>query len=291
MQEMKFETPTTLDAAVDLLKAAGGGASVLAGGTDLLVQLRTERIEPKMVVDIKRIPGLQEIIQIDDGGFRIGAAVPCQALGEHAALKAAWPGVVEGAELIGSTQIQGRASMGGNLCNASPAADSVPGMVAAAATVTIFGPDGEREIPVEDFCMGPGQTSLSIGEMVAFINLPAPAPIAGDAYLRFIPRTEMDIAVAGAGISVVLDEKGKCVGARVALGAVAERVLLVEKASSALIGTSIDEIALDKLASAASAAARPIDDKRGTAEYRTRVIGVLARRAAIIALDRAGGSI
>ena len=134
-------------------------AHLSAGGTDLLVQLRTERIEPKMVVDIKRIPGLQEIVQIDDGSFRIGATVPCQALGEHAALKAAWPGVVEGAELIGSTQIQGRASMGGNLCNASPAADSVPGMVAAAQPLQ-YGPDGEREIPVEDFCMGPGQTCL-----------------------------------------------------------------------------------------------------------------------------------
>ncbi|HAH98709.1 MAG TPA: oxidoreductase, partial [Verrucomicrobiales bacterium] len=223
------------------------------------------------------------------GGFRIGAAVSCQALGEHAALKTAWPGVVEGAELIGSTQIQGRASMGGNLCNASPAADSVPGMVAAAATVTIFGPDGEREMPVEDFCMSPGQTSLSIGEMVAFINIPAPAPRTGDAYLRFIPRTEMDIAVAGAGISLSLDENGKCTSARVALGAVAERVLLVEEAASALTGTTIDAVALGKLASAASAAARPIDDKRGTAEYRTRVVGVLARRAAIIAHERAGG--
>lgn len=289
MQEMKFETPTTLDAAVGLLKTAGGAACVLAGGTDLLVQLRTERIEPSVVVDIKRIPGLQDITQIDDGGFRIGAAVSCQALGEHAALKTAWPGVVEGAELIGSTQIQGRASMGGNLCNASPAADSVPGMVAAAATVTIFGPDGEREMPVEDFCMSPGQTSLSIGEMVAFINIPAPAPRTGDAYLRFIPRTEMDIAVAGAGISLSLDENGKCTSARVALGAVAERVLLVEEAASALTGTTIDAVALGKLASAASAAARPIDDKRGTAEYRTRVVGVLARRAAIIAHDRAGG--
>lgn len=290
MQEMKFETPTTLDAAVGLLRAAGDTARVLAGGTDLLVQLRTERVEPTMVVDIKRIPGMQEITEIEDGSFRIGAAVPCQALGEHIALKTAWPGVVEGAELIGSTQIQGRASMGGNLCNASPAADSVPGMVAAAATVTIFGPDGEREIPVEDFCMGPGQTSLSPGEMVAFINLPAPAPRAGDAYLRFIPRTEMDIAVAGAGISLALDEKGKCINARVALGAVAERVILVDAAASALIGTTVGEAALEKLASAASAAARPIDDKRGTAEYRTRVVGVLARRAAIIARDRAGSA-
>ena len=290
MQEMKFETPTTLNAAVNLLAAAGDEACVLAGGTDLLVQLRTERIEPALVVDIKRIPGLLDIKKLEDGGFRIGAAVPCQALGEHKDLKSAWPGVVEGAELIGSTQIQGRASMGGNLCNGSPAADSVPGMVAAASTVTIVGPNGEREMAVEDFCRSPGETALLKGEMVTFINIPAPAPRSGDAYLRFIPRTEMDIAVVGAGISVTLDEGGKCIAARIALGAVAERVLLVKEAAGALIDTAIDETALDDLAAAASAATRPIDDKRGTAEYRRKVAGVLARRAARIARDRAGVS-
>ena len=175
MQEMRFEAPETLDAAVALLTNVEGEARVLAGGTDLLVQLRAEVIEPALVVDIKRIPEMLAITQIQDGGFKIGAAVPCQTLGEDVALKAAWPGVVEGAELIGSTQIQGRASMGGNLCNASPAADSVPGMVAAGATVRIIGPDGEREIPVQELPAGPGKTTLAKGEVVAYINLPAPA--------------------------------------------------------------------------------------------------------------------
>ena len=284
---MKFETPTTLDAAVGLLAAAGDEACVLAGGTDLLVQLRTERIEPALVVDIKRIPGLLDIKKLENGSFRIGAAVPCQALGEHKDLKSAWPGVVEGAELIGSTQIQGRASMGGNLCNASPAADSVPGMVAAASTVTIFGPNGEREMAVEDFCKSPGETALLKGEMLTFINIPAPAARSGDAYLRFIPRTEMDIAVVGAGVNLTLDNDGICVAARVALGAVAPTQLLVADAADALIGTKVDEAAMSALAAAASAACNPIDDKRGTIEYRTKVAGVLAQRAAAIALQRA----
>ena len=271
-----------------LLASADGEARVLAGGTDLLVQLRAEMIEPALVVDIKRIPEMLAITEESDGGFKIGAAVPCQALGENIALKAAWPGVVEGAELIGSTQIQGRASMGGNLCNASPAADSVPGMVAAGATVSIIGPNGQREIPVQELPEGPGKTTLSKGEVVAFINLPSPAPNSADAYLRFIPRTEMDIAVVGAGVAVTLDDNGLCIAARVSLGAVGERVLLVDECAVALIGTPIDDAALDKLAAAASAATQPIDDKRGTKEYRTRVAGVLARRASIIARDRVG---
>ena len=288
MQQMRFEAPETLDAAVALLASADGEARVLAGGTDLLVQLRAEMIEPALVVDIKRIPEMLAITEESDGGFKIGAAVPCQALGENIALKAAWPGVVEGAELIGSTQIQGRASMGGNLCNASPAADSVPGMVAAGATVSIVGPNGQREIPVQELPEGPGKTTLSKGEVVAFINLPSPAPNSADAYLRFIPRTEMDIAVVGAGVAVTLDENGLCIAARVSLGAVGERVLLVDECAVALIGTPIDDAALDKLAAAASAATQPIDDKRGTKEYRTRVAGVLARRASIIARERVG---
>ena len=288
MQQMRFEAPETLDAAVALLASADGEARVLAGGTDLLVQLRAEMIEPALVVDIKRIPEMLAITKESDGGFKIGAAVPCQALGENIALKAAWPGVVEGAELIGSTQIQGRASMGGNLCNASPAADSVPGMVAAGATVSIIGPNGQREIPVQELPAGPGKTTLSKGEVVAFINLPSPAPNSADAYLRFIPRTEMDIAVVGAGVAVTLDDNGLCIAARVSLGAVGERVLLVDECAVALIGTPIDDAALDKLAAAASAATQPIDDKRGTKEYRTRVAGVLARRASIIARDRVG---
>ena len=232
-------------------------------------------------------PDSSASISEEAGGFRIGAAVSGAELGEHAGLCAAWPGVVEATELIGSTQIQGRATMVGNLCNASPAADSVPAMVAAGATASVVGPNGRREIPVEEVAVGPGKTSLGKGELVDSIFLPARPAHSGDAYLRFIPRTEMDIAVVGAGVNISLDDAGVCQAARVSLGAVAERVLLVEDAAKALIGTSLDDAALANLAAAVSAACRPIDDKRGTKEFRIEVAGVLARRAAAIALERA----
>ena len=286
MAQMRYEAPETIDGALALLAAASGEARLLAGGTDLLVQLRSELIEPELVVDLKRIAELTGIVA-EDGGFRIGAAVTGAELGEHAALKAAWPGVVEAVELIGSTQIQGRATLGGNLCNASPAADAVPALIAAGATVTIAGPGGRREAPAEDIGTGPGETSLAKGEIVVSISLPPRPPRSGDAYLRFIPRTEMDIAVVGAGISLSLDEGGTCSAARVALGAVAERALVVPEAAETLIGSTLDAAALMRLGEAASAACRPIDDKRGTKEYRVKVAGVLARRAAAIALERA----
>ena len=287
MTNMRYEAPTTLNDAISLLSNATGDAWVLAGGTDLLVQLRAEMIEPELVVDIKRIPNLNTIVN-DGGAFKIGAVTPCAIIDEDGPLKKAWPGVVEASELIGSTQIQGRASLGGNLCNASPAADTVPALTAAGATITIAGPNKEREIPVEDLCQGPGQTSLAQGEVVVSFNLPERPPRSGDAYLRFIPRTEMDIAVVGVGVNVTLDGDGTCIAARVALGAVAERVLLVEEAAATLIGTKMETQDLQNLSAAASAACRPIDDKRGTAEYRTKIAGVLARRAAIIANQRAG---
>ncbi len=285
---MRYEAPQTIDAAVSLLAAESGQARVLAGGTDLLVQLRSGHLEPDLVVDVKRIAALHEITA-EAGGFRIGAAVSGAALGEHQAARQAWPGVVEAVELIGSTQIQGRATMAGNLCNASPAADSVPALVAAEAVVRIAGPDGRRELAAEAVTTGPGKTVLAKGEIVESVFLPARPPRSGDAYLRFIPRTEMDIAVVGAGVSLTLDEAGLCSAARVALGAVAERVLLVSEAAETLIGSPVDEAALAKLAEAASAACRPIDDKRGTKEFRIKVAGVLARRAAAAALKRAKG--
>ena len=285
---MRYERPTTLQAASQLLAKEKGSAYVLAGGTDLLVRLRTGFIEPDLIVDIKRIAAARAI-ETTASGFRIGAAVSGAELGEHAKLKKAWPGVVEAANLIGSIQVKGRATMGGNLCNASPAADSVPALVAAGARAVIVGPKGKRTIPVEQVPVAPGKTSLKKGEIVDSILLPKRPPRSGDAYLRFIPRTEMDIAVVGVGVSVTLDAKGVCTDARVSLGAVAPTVLLVPAAVKALIGTKMDKAALDALAAACSAACRPIDDKRGTREFRVKVAGVLARRAAEIARKRAGG--
>jgi len=271
-----------------MLTGKAGVARVLAGGTDLLVQMRTERVSPDLIVDLKRIPSLRTITA-KAGAFRIGAAVAGAELGEHKALRKTWPGVVEAANLIGSHQIQSRATLAGNLCNASPAADSVPALVAAGASVSIAGPRGKRIVAAEKIATGPGKTSLRKGEIVEAILLPKRPPRSGDAYLRFIPRSEMDIAVVGAGVSLTLDAKGVCTAARVALGAVAERVILVPEAAKALIGSTVDDEALKRLVAAASAACRPIDDKRGTKEFRIRIAGVLARRAAETALKRARG--
>jgi carbon-monoxide dehydrogenase medium subunit len=287
--ELDYQAPTTLDAALALL--AGGDASTrpMAGGSDLIVQMRSGRVRAARIVDLKRIPGLIGITA-DATGFTIGAATPCAAIGEHAALAAAWPGVVEAARLIGSPQVQGRASVGGNLCNASPAADSVPAMIAAGAVCLIAGPAGPRELPVEKMTLGPGRNALAAGELLRAIRLPLRAARSGDAYLRLIPRTEMDIAVVGAGVNLTLDAQGRITGARVALGAVAPTALLVPAAADALVGSTLDAAALARLDAAARAACKPIDDKRGTAAYRTRVAGVLARRAATIAYQRAQGA-
>ena len=286
---MRYESPQTVDQAISLLAGAGGDPRVLAGGTDLLVQLRAGVIDPELIVDIKQIDEAMAI-STEAGGFRVGAAVSGARLKEHDTLSASWPGVVEAADLIGSTQIQGRASMGGNLCNASPAADTVPALIAAGATCALAGPGGRREVPVEEICPGPGQTILTDGEFVVSILLPARGSRSGDAYLRFIPRTEMDIAVVGVGVSLSLDRDGQCSAARVAVGAVAPTALLVPAAAEALVGGTIDDAAIDAMAAAVRAVCRPIDDKRGTVAYRIEVAGVLAERACRIALDRAGSA-
>jgi CO/xanthine dehydrogenase FAD-binding subunit len=286
MPSVSFAAPTSVDDAVKILAGASGMAKVLAGGTDLLVQLRSGRIKPDLIVDTKRIPGLIGIREEADR-FVIGAATPGVMVYEDQALTQAWPGIVEGLDLIGSEQIQGRASLAGNLCNASPAADSVPALIAARATAVIAGPSGKREAPVEAIVTGPGRTSLQKGEFIVEFHIPKPKPHQSDAYLRFIPRTEMDIAVVGVGVNVTLDGNGVCTDARVVLGAVAPTQVIAEEAGAALIGHKLDNEILSKLDAAAGRACKPINDKRGTIEYRVKVAGVLARRAAAIAFERA----
>ena len=283
---MRYEAPDSLDGAVALLAGAQGEARVLAGGTDLLVQMRADVVTPDLIVDIKKIKETRTVTE-EKGGWRIGAAVTGAELKEQTRLKQAWPGVVEAANLIGSTQVQGRATMGGNLCNGSPAADSVPALIAAGAVATLVGPKGRRDLPVEDVMLGPRKLALTKGEIVVSFLLPARPARSSDAYLRFIPRTEMDIAVVGAGVSLTLDGGGTITAARVSLGAVAARVLLVSEAAQAIVGSRLDEAAQRRLEAAARAACRPIDDKRGTIEFRIDVAAVLARRTALIALDRA----
>jgi carbon-monoxide dehydrogenase medium subunit len=286
MPRVNYEAPTSVDDAVKILAGASGLAKVMSGGTDLLVQLRSGRIKPDLIVDTKRIPGLIGIREEGDF-FVVGAATPGVMLSGNIKLEHAWPGIVEGADLIGSTQIQGRASLAGNLCNASPAADSVPAVIAARATVVVAGPNGTREVPAESIPTGPGRTSLAKGEFIVEFKIPKPKPHQCDAYLRFIPRTEMDIAVVGCGTNVTLDASGICIDARVVLGAVAPTMVIVEDAAKALIGHKLDEATLAAVDAAAQKACKPISDKRGTIEYRTKIAGVLARRTAAIAFERA----
>ena len=284
---MRYEAPKSLDQAVALLAAEQGEARVLAGGTDLLVQMRTDVIEPALLVDIKGIAELRQIKE-EAGGFRVGAAVTGAELKEHPKLKTVWPGVVEAANLIGSTQMQGRATMGGNLCNGSPAADSVPALIAAGAKASIVGPKGRREVPVEDVMLAPRKLALDQGRADRVLPAAGRAPRTGDAYLRFIPRTEMDIAVVGCGVCLTLDAKGTCTAARVSLGAVADASAAGgRRRGGADRQQGRRRRPSQKLDAAARAACQPIDDKRGTKDYRIKVAGVLARRAAQIALERA----
>ena len=285
---MRYEAPTTTKEAVNLLARAGGNACVLAGGTDLLVQMKMGLVEPDLVIDIKRIAATQGISKTGKG-FNIGSTVSGAQMRDDKALNKAWPGVVEAANLIGSDQIQGRCTMVGNLCNASPAADSVPALIAAKAKVVIVGPKGKRTVGAEKIATGPGSTSLKKGEMVESVTLPSGSAKTGDAYLRFIPRTEMDIAVCSAGVCLELGARGVVKSARIAIGAVAPTVVLVPKAARAIVGTKLDDNALEKLAKEVEKVCTPIDDKRGTIEFRTEVAGVLAKRAAKIAYERAGG--
>jgi carbon-monoxide dehydrogenase medium subunit len=289
MTNIQYMAPRTLDEAIGAFAAAGSAARILAGGTDLLVQMRAGVVRPGLIVDIKKIAEMTAIEETAEGGFRVGAAVPGAVLAEHARFGKVWPGVLEAINLIGSTQVQGRASAGGNLCNGSPAGDSVPALVAAGAIVTLQGPNGRRQMPVEEVPAGPGRTHLAPGEILVSFTLPPRAKGSSDAYQRMIPRTEMDIAVVGVGVSLTLAD-GVCTAARVGLGAVAPTVLLVEAAAKALIGSKLDDAALNAAAAACSAACRPIDDKRGTIVYRTKVAGVLLKRTVAIAAKRAQGN-
>ncbi|MDH3644249.1 MAG: xanthine dehydrogenase family protein subunit M [Gammaproteobacteria bacterium] len=284
-----YVAPSSVDEAVAVLSEhAGQGkrAQVLAGGTDLLVQMQSVDKAPRTIVDIKQ---LAETNRLDIGASEtfIGAAIASAVLNENADLKAMFPGLIESADLIGSTQIQGRASIGGNLCNASPAGDTIPALIVNSGVCVIAGSGGTRELAVEDFVTGVGTNALADGEILVGLKFPNHGPRTADAYLRFIPRTEMDIAVAGAGVCLALDDDGTCSAARVAIGAVAPTALLVPAAAEALIGTKVDDSALAAAAAACSEASSPITDKRGTVDYRRKVVGVLCKRAAAIARDRA----
>lgn len=286
MHAFEYAAPTTLDEAVALLARRGDDARILAGGTDLVVQMRGGVRRPGCVVDVKHLPELLAI-ELDERGLVLGAAVPCWELCLRDDVRDLYPGLVEAAALIGSMQIQGRASVGGNLCNGSPAADTVPALCALGARCRVAGPDGLRRVAASDFVLAPGRTALAPDEILVALEVDAPPPRSADAYLRFTPRAEMDIAVVGVGVRLTLDGEGRCREASVALGAMDARPVLAPGAAAELVGTPVDDAALAAAGAAAGAAGNPIDDRRGPAWYRRRLADVLTRRAAALAAERA----
>ena len=291
MKWIDFEKPNTVEDAVKLLSDSGGTARAMAGGTDLIVQLRAghPRINPDVVIDIKSIPELNELSYDANKGLTVGAAVECYKIYGDDNVNSHFSALNDSATLIGGTQIQGRASFGGNLCNAAPSGDSIPNMIAHRAVATIAGPSGTREVPVEDICTGPGQSCVGSDELLVSINFPSNGAGFGANYIRFIPRNEMDIAVAGVGASVTIED-GKFTSARVSLASVAPTPLLVEEAGEALVGQTVSEEVIQKAADLAKAAAKPISDMRGTADYRKHLCDVLTRRALNTAVERAQGA-
>ncbi len=288
MHAFDYVAAQTVQEAVSLLAEKGDAARVLAGGTDLIVQVREGRRSPDLIVDVKKIPDTNVLSYSPQSGLTIGSAVPCYRIYGDDAIAAAYPGLVDAFSLVGGTQIQGRASVGGNLCNSSPAADTIPALMAHSAVAVIAGPGGTREVAVEDFCTGPGRNVLQNGEFLVSLTVPAPPAGFGACYLRFIPRNEMDIAVVGAGSSVVLSADGSTItSARVALGAVGPTPIMVD--TSGLAGQPANEATINVAAEAAIAAASPISDMRGTVEQRRHLSGVLTRRTLQQAISRARG--
>lgn len=290
MEAIEYTTPKTIAEAVQAMESAGDRARALAGGTDLLVQLRGGRRSADLVVDVKDIPELNEVSYNPQSGLTIGAAAPCYQIYANADVAANYPGLVDSASLIGSIQIQGRASLGGNLCNSAPSADAIPPMIAMGGVANIAGPNGTRQVAVEDFCTGPGRNVLESGELLVSINIPAPAPNSGANYLRFIPRNEMDIAVAGVGSAVVLDSSGQnFVSARIALASVAPTPVFAREAGDSLAGKAVSDESIEEAARLAMEAAVPITDMRGTVRQRIHLVGVLTRRTLNNAIRRARG--
>ena len=289
MSDTQYLAAKTIDEAVDAHAKANGSARFLAGGTDLLVQIKSGIRKPNLVIDIKKIVELNSIQEISDNEFVIGASVSGANLNRNLKFAKLWPGVLEAFRLIGSEQIQGRASLGGNLCNGSPAGDSVPALIAAGCKAVIAGPGERKEIPIENFHLGPGKTILENGQMLVALKFPKRLNNSADAYLRMTPRTEMDIAVVGCGVNISI-ENGVCTNARVSLGAVAPKPLLINEATDIMVGSSLDEETLEKVSKICRNSCNPIDDKRGTIDYRTKVAGVLFKRATLLAADRIRGN-
>lgn len=289
MRDFEYEAPDSLERAIAILSEMNGRARPLAGGTDLIDHVRTGRLTPDLIVDVKRIPELNRIAQTEHA-LHLGAAVPCYRIYEDPDIRRNFAALVDACSIIGGIQVQNRASVGGNICTSGPAADSAPALIALNATCVLTGPDGTRELPVHEFFTGPGQNVLQRGELLVEIRLPAPEASSGSHYRRFIPRNEMDIAVVGVGAAVTLEQDGQTIrSARIGLGAVAPTPLLAREASDLLAGRPATDETFAEAAQAARAIISPIDDMRGTVEFRHHVTGVLVERVLREAVARARG--
>ncbi len=290
MQDFEYVAPTTLDEAVRLMAESGPNAKALAGGTDVIVQLRGGRFQIERLVDVKKVPEMNELSYSEANGLTVGAAVPCCLIYENETVIKHYPGLVDAAFLIGGIQIQARATLGGNLCNSSPSGDTIPALMVLGGIADVAGPNGRRSIPIEEFCTAPGRNQLQDGELLVSMNFPAPKPNSGAAFLRFIPRNEMDIAIANSGVSVILDDaKEKVVSAKIAVGAVAPTPRMAQAAADAMVGKEASEATIEEAAEAAKAVASPINDMRGTVKQRIHLVGILTKRALRTAIARAKG--
>lgn len=292
MSTFAYKSPGSLEELLATLaeaKVSQTHSQIMAGGTDLLVQMKTLDQSPQLLVDIKRVPEAMQI-KINDQQIVIGAGVASAVLNRNDELCRCLPGLIESAYLIGSSQIQSRASLGGNLCNASPAGDTIPALIANNAVGLIRGATGERRIKVEDFVTGVQRNCLESDEVLLALEIEQPSKLTADAYQRFTPRTEMDIAVVGVAVRLTLDDGGRITNARVAVGAVAITALLVEDAAKALIGSQLEAESLEAAAIAVAAAGTPISDKRGSADFRRKIAKVLTKRVAKVAYQRAKAS-
>jgi CO/xanthine dehydrogenase FAD-binding subunit len=291
MHQFRYEAPGSIEELLGLLADQRGKVKLLAGGTDLIVQMRTGAQTPELVIDVKQVPELNSLL-LSDTGLKIGAAVSCRTVCGNSRVASTYPALIDSASLIGGIQIQGRASIGGNLCNASPSADSIPALIVLGAVAVIRNTSGERTLPVEEFCTGPGTNTLAGDEVLVSLKLPVVAENSGAQFLRFTPRNEMDIAVANTAASVVLSADGKqFTSARIAIGAVGPTPMLVQAAADALQGTRVSRKSVDAAAEIARHAASPINDMRGSIAQRKHLVQVLVTRALTGAIERAGGTV
>jgi aerobic carbon-monoxide dehydrogenase medium subunit len=288
VRRFELALPRNVDEVLRVLSERGPDAKLLAGGTDLLPQMKNGLLKPACVVDLSGVVERVRALQADADGLRVGAAVSARALERDATTQRTYTSLAESGALVGSVQVRNLATLGGNLCNAAPSADMAPPLLALDAEAVIAGPKGERRIPIADFFTGVRRTVLAPDELLLELVVPAPGARSGGQYLRHTPRRELDIAVVGVASQLTLSD-GVCSKARIALAAVAPVPLRARAAEQALEGKPVTAEAIERAAELAVGVAKPISDQRGSADYRRHLVRVLTRRTLRTALTRAGG--